>query len=156
EGPQVLPHERATRAEVLKALASAEVAHFSCHGAPDWADPLRSGLLMAQDEMLTVADLFGLHLDGARLATLSACETGAIGVRLPDEVVGLPAALLQVGFGGVVASLWSVSDASTAMLMERFYRLWRDEGLAPVFALREAQRWLRDTTNREKAEYFGR
>jgi CHAT domain-containing protein len=41
------------------------------------------------------------------------------------------------------------------MLMERFYRLWRQDGLAPVLALREAQRWLRDTTNREKAAYFG-
>ena len=36
-----------------------------------------------------------------------------------------------------------------------FYRQWREEGLAPTLALREAQRWLRDTTNREKAVYFG-
>ena len=28
--------------------------------------------------------------------------------------------------------------------------------LEPALALREAQRWLRDTTNREKADYFKR
>lgn len=39
------------------------------------------------------------------------------------------------------------------MLMERFYRLWRVEKLEPADALRQAQRWLRDTTNGEKAEY---
>jgi CHAT domain-containing protein len=40
--------------------------------------------------------------------------------------------------------------------MERFYRLWREDGLEPALALREAQIWLRDSTNREKAEYFRR
>lgn len=42
------------------------------------------------------------------------------------------------------------------MLMERFYRLWQQEGLPPAVALRQAQCWLRDTTNREKADYFRR
>ena len=66
----------------------------------------------------------------------------------------MPTGLVQAGVAGVVASLWSVSDQSTAMLMERFYRLWKEDGLTPAEALRQAQRWLRDTTNREKAEYF--
>lgn len=42
------------------------------------------------------------------------------------------------------------------MLMERFYCLWREDGLAPAEALRRAQRWLRDSSNHEKAEYFQR
>jgi len=71
-------------------------------------------------------------------------------------VVALPSAFTQAGFAGVVASLWSVADASTAMLMERFYRLWREDGLAPAQALRQAQQWMRDSTNREKAAYFRR
>ena len=56
----------------------------------------------------------------------------------------------------MVASLWAVNDLSTAMLIERFYRLWRVEGLAPVEALRSAQRWLRDASNREMVDYFNR
>ena len=40
------------------------------------------------------------------------------------------------------------------MLMEHFYSTWRECKLQPAEALRTAQRWLRDTTNREKAEYF--
>jgi CHAT domain-containing protein len=88
--------------------------------------------------------------------TLSACETGIVGTDLPDEVVALPSALLQTGFGGVAASLWSVADISTAMLMEHFYRRSRVDGLPPARALRAAQQWLRDTPNGEKAEYFKR
>jgi len=47
-----------------------------------------------------------------------------------------------------------VADVSTAMLMVRFYQYWREEGLEPGYALRAAQRWVRDTTNQEKADYF--
>jgi len=151
-----LRREQATRTAVLTALPQAQVVHLSCHGATDWAEPLASGVVMAGDEMLTMRDLLDMRLPAARLATLSACETGIVGTELPDEVVALPTALAQAGFAGVAASLWSVADASTAMLMERFYRLWREDGLAPASALRGAQIWLRDTTNREKAEYFKR
>jgi CHAT domain len=54
----------------------------------------------------------------------SACETASIGTELPDQVV-LPAGLLQAGVAGVVASLWAVPDATTAVLMARFHALWR-------------------------------
>jgi len=37
------------------------------------------GLFFANDEILTIKDLFELHLAGARLAALFACETGLPG-----------------------------------------------------------------------------
>ena len=41
------------------------------------------------------------------------------------------------------------------MLLVRFYHLWRGEKqLEPHQALRQAQQWLRDTTNGEKMEFF--
>ena len=160
-GVVILDRERATRQAVLAALPKADVVHFSCHGSNDWQSPLDSSLLMADDAngknvMLTVRDLLESEQIGGRLAILSACETGIVGTKLPDEVVALPTALMQAGYGGVVASLWSVSDISTAMLMEQFYRRWREDRLAPAQALRAAQQWIRDTTNQEKAEYFKR
>ncbi len=137
-------------------VAATEVVHLSFHGGVDWAEPARSGLLMAHDEVLTVEDLFALRLNGARLASLSACESGVPAHKVPDESVSLPSALLLAGFGGVVGSLWSVDDVSTAMLMARFYELWREAGKRPAEALRDAKRWLRDTTNGEKAAYYDR
>lgn len=153
---KIFRHNECKRDAILKALLEAQVAHFSCHGGSDWANPLQSSLLMANDELLTVQDIFSLRFKGARLAVLSACETGIIGTQLPDEVVMLPTAFMQAGFAGVVASLWAVPDLSTAMLMEHFYHLWRKEVQQPCIALRNAQQWLRDTTNQEKGEYFKR
>ena len=152
--PTLLRREEAAEAAVLSALPAADVVHLSCHGSNNWDNPLDSGLLMAHDELLTVRDVLALRLAPKRLISLSACETGLVGTALPDEVVMLPSALLQAGFAGAVASLWSVADVSTAMLMARFYTAWREEGLEPVQALRVAERWVRDTTNREKAAYF--
>jgi CHAT domain-containing protein len=38
-------------------------------------------------------------------------------------------------------------------LLLRFYEIWRDAGVMPVEALRQAQLWVRDTTNKEKADF---
>ena len=150
----VLPGAQATRQSVLDQFPHLPIYHFSTHGWAGWDEPLQGGLLLAGGETLTLGDILDLRLAGARLAVLSACETGIPGTKTPDEVVSLPTGLVQAGVAGVVASLWAVNDLSTAMLMERFYRLWRAEGLAPAAALRQAQIWLRDSSNREKAAYF--
>jgi CHAT domain-containing protein len=149
-----LAGEQATRERVREALIHAHVVHFSCHGAMNWNEPLQSGLLMAHDGLLTVQDVFDSQLSTARLAALSACETGIVSSQLPDEVVMLPSALMQAGFLGVISTLWSVDAVSTAILMERFYYYWQRELLPPADALLCAQQWVRDTTNNEKQFYY--
>lgn len=150
----VLKHEQATRDAVLAALPSHDVLHFSCHGYANFANPLDSGLLMANDEVLSLRDFFNTDLQGVRLAILSACETGLPGIELLDEVVSLPTGLLQAGVAGVVGSLWSVADLSTMLLLVRFYDFWQNDGLTAPQALHCAQQWVRDTTNGEKKTYF--
>ncbi|MEK8019446.1 MAG: CHAT domain-containing protein, partial [Candidatus Parabeggiatoa sp.] len=157
--PHIFKHEAATRQAILDNLADYTVLHFSCHGSANLNKPLESALIMANNEPLTVKDFLDLRLNGVRLATLSACETGIPGMDLPDEVVNLPAGLLQSGVAGVVASLWSVSDRSTALLMTKFYHtvttLWQEQGtqasIAP--ALQAAQCWLRDATKEELEQW---
>lgn len=154
---QIVQTEAATRSAVLSALPQHSVLHFCCHGSANFNAPLDSGLMMAHDELLSLRDLLELQLQGIRLAILSACETGIPGTDLPDEVISLPTGLLQAGVAGIAASLWSINDISTMMLMARFYDLWRKEpGLEPPEALRQAQQWVRDTTNRDKVSYFQR
>ncbi len=152
---RVFRHEQAACGAVLNALNESTVLHFSCHGSADFLEPLNSGLLMANGERLTLKMMLALRLNSIRLAVLSACETGIPDFRkLPDEVVSLSAGMLQAGMGGVMASLWSVYDSSTMMLMAYFYELWQKQGMEPPEALRQAQIWMRDTTNREKQQYF--
>jgi CHAT domain-containing protein len=151
---KVLAGEAATAQAVRDQVSHYPVLHFSCHGVAGFRRPLEGGLTMAHDEMLTLRDILSLRLENARLAVLSACETGIPGTELLDEVISLPTGLAQAGIPGVVASLWSVSDLSTMMLLARFYALWQGERQSPAEALRQAQHWVRDTTNGEKAAYF--
>lgn len=141
---QELRHKHATREAVLSALSNHSVFHFSCHGTVNWIEPLKSGLIMAGGELLTIQDFFDLQLQDIRLAVLSACETGLPGIKLPDEVVNLPAALIQAGISGVVSSLWPVTDLSTMLLLSKFYALWLNQDFEPAEALTRAQKWLRD------------
>jgi CHAT domain-containing protein len=147
---RVLSHEAATHQALLAEMKNYPVLHFSCHGLAQLMDPLSSGLVMAHDEMLSLRDLLDLRPQSTRLAVLSACETGLPGAELPDEVVSLPAGLLQAGAAGVIASLWSVSDISTAILMVRCYEQWRKKKKEPMEALRLAQQWLTSTADKMK------
>jgi hypothetical protein len=115
----VLARGAATRQHVLNRLPDFPVYHFSTHGWAGWSEPLQGGVLLAGGAALTLGDILDLRLQGARLAVLSACETGIPGTKTPDEVVSIPTSLVQAGVAGVVASLWAVNDLSTAMLMER-------------------------------------
>lgn len=53
--------------------------------------------------------------------------------------MGLAGVALQVGVKSAVASLWSVRDKSTALLVEEFYRNLQKPGTTKVEALRQAQ-----------------
>ena len=137
-----------------------DVVSLYCHGKAQLEDPLRSGLLL-NDGTFVLADFFELNLadsntGGIRLALLAACETGLPGIELTDEAIGLPVGLMQAGVAAVIAPLWIVDDEGTSLLMQKFFALWHDSPLEPDEALRQAQIWLRDSTNGEiEAEVDG-
>ena len=114
-----------------------------------------SGVQLGGRRQLTAGDLLEApSLGGPRLAFLSACEATSFGGgRTAGNWNGLPAALLHLGAGGVVSSLWPSDSLATALLAARFYDLHRVDGLAPVQALQQAQIWLRDATRDSLKEY---
>ncbi|MFE1318038.1 CHAT domain-containing protein [Kitasatospora phosalacinea] len=124
-GAEVLLGERAGRAAVVAALRTGEVAHFACHAYSDPAVPMASGILLPRVDgqgPLTLADLSGLDLPAARLAYLSACETGRTRLGLADEAVHLAAGFQLAGFPQVIATLWTVSDRIAARIARETYR----------------------------------
>ncbi|HET9227048.1 MAG TPA: CHAT domain-containing protein, partial [Thermoanaerobaculia bacterium] len=129
--------------ERAKSLGTnARLVHFACHGLIDERFPLNSALaLTAEGEengLLQAWEIFeSVRLD-ADLVTLSACDT-ALGREMGGEgLVGLTRAFQYAGARSVLASLWSVSDASTARFMKSFYRHLRG-GSTKDEALRAAQ-----------------
>jgi CHAT domain-containing protein len=89
--------------------------------------------------LLSAEEVAHLDLRGTDLVVLSACDTGLGKVASGEGVLGLQRAFQSAGARATVASLWSVSDPATIVLMEEFYRqLWQKEQ-PPVRALHQAQ-----------------
>ncbi len=151
-----LDRSSATPEVVLAGLKGKSYWHFASHGLFDWDDARQSGLMMKDRQLLTVGALMDARgtLGSPRLVVLSACETGLYDTsRNPDEFVGLPAAFLELGAGGVIGSLWQVDDLATALLMARFYELHIGGGLARAAALKQAKTWLRTAARQELIAY---
>lgn len=140
----------------LRQQEHGSVLHLAAHGLVDERFPMESAIALtlpgtevdltrqdpATDGYLRVWELFeGLTFE-FDLVTLSACET-ALGKDVAGEgVLGLSRAFHYAGARSVLMTLWGVSDASTAVFMERFYRRLR-AGDPKDVALQKAQRALR-------------
>jgi CHAT domain-containing protein len=135
----------ATAATAKQLAEGYEELLLSCHGRFDTNSPENSEFRLHGADRLRVADVLALKLDQVRLVVASACETGLTDVHDPgDEYVGLPGAFLAAGARCAIASLWSVEQVATGLLIDRFHRELHEGGLPPTAALRAAQLWLRD------------
>jgi CHAT domain-containing protein/Flp pilus assembly protein TadD len=115
------------------------MAHFATHGHLEEQDINECYLIFARGEKLKLGDVYGLAGKyPAQLTVLSACET-ALGQEWPgNEVAHLANGFVEAGSTTIIASLWQVSDASTAALMEEFYRqLKAGKGIAEAKRLAE-------------------
>ena len=142
---RVLLGEAATRAALLDGLHRCTALHFAGHGFASDA-PLSGGLVLAQDELLTVRDVLESDISSLELAVLA---TGDVARPSGDRVaeMTLPAALMQAGVATVIAPQWSLTDYGAPRIMTRFYELLA-EGFEPWEALRQAQREFRDARGR--------
>jgi len=141
--------EAATEARAKTEMPQARLLHFACHGLLDARFPLDSALALSpggggDNGLLQAWEVIERVRLDADLVTLSACETGLGREMAGEGLVGLVRAFQYAGARTVLASLWEVSDRSTARLMERFYAGLRS-GLTKDEALRAAQAELRKT-----------
>ena len=142
---EIYLRENATEENVKKSnLEKFNYLHFATHGLIDEDKPDLSSLVLtkgpnsAEDGFLQSAEIFNLNLN-ADLVVLSACQTGLGKMVRGEGIVGLTRAFMYAGTSSVLVSLWSVSDLSTANLMEEFYRNLIKNKLSKTDALRKAQ-----------------
>jgi CHAT domain-containing protein len=124
-----------------------------------WDDPmLRSVVVLTganrsvpqeQDAgYFTAREASRLQLDGTRLVTLSACESGKGAIELGEGVYGLRRALAVAGAESTLLSLWKVDDRATRELMDSFYS-GLEQGASPEQALLAAQQRMRSHERRD-------
>jgi CHAT domain-containing protein len=142
----LLGGDSATRDTFVASAQTASVIHYAGHAVFNDARPERSYLVLAGADtagQLTAEAVRGLRLGGVRLVVLSACRTLRAREGRSGGFAGLSGALLSAEAGGVVGSLWQVSDELTAPLMKEFHARYQTPGNPgfgnPARALRDAQ-----------------
>jgi CHAT domain-containing protein len=130
---------------IARDMKSYRVIHIATHGLLNAERPQFSGVVLSLvgnktgDGFLRTDEIFNLKM-GSPLVMLSACETGLGKERKGEGVIGLTRAFMYAGAPTVGVSLWSVNDASTALLMADFYkRMLTGAGVPPAEAMRGAQ-----------------
>ena len=114
----------ATSARVTEEMNTHSWVHFACHGIQD-REPLKSGLHL-YDSRLELLEMMKQRIPDADHSFLAACQTGTGDEHLADEAVHIAAGMLAVGYRGVVATLWSISDHHSPEIAQGFYQYLLD------------------------------
>ncbi|NJM99603.1 MAG: CHAT domain-containing protein [Phormidesmis sp. RL_2_1] len=148
---KVLLNEAFSVSALKAALAEKDyrILHMATHGTFGF-DPTDNYLVAGAkseagdfNETLTISDLDALirEVSGPtrepiELLTLTACET-AIGDN--RSTLGLAGVAIRAGVRSAIATLWSVSDSSSADLISQFYDNLQSPDMTKAEALRQAQ-----------------
>jgi CHAT domain-containing protein len=120
-GASCILDQDATTTLLQVAGATSPIVHIAAHGLFRLDAPNFSHIKLA-DRQLSAIEVFNLDLSSCTLVTLSACETGRGIVGGVDEVIGLGRGFLYAGAASLMTTLWKVDDASSAELMEMYYK----------------------------------
>ncbi|MBD2328080.1 tetratricopeptide repeat protein [Alkalinema sp. FACHB-956] len=119
------------------------ILHLATHGAFKPGRPEDSYLVPGRGQNLTtelIDQLGNYGLSKIHLVVLSACQT-AVGDRASDgmEIPGISYFFLKNDVKSVMASLWNVNDASTALMMQQFYKHLAN-GMTKAQAIQQVQK----------------
>ena len=155
----------ATKDHLMSEMEKADVIHLALHSIVDERNPLFSKLILAKesssagdeesDGALQTYELYGLKFLRARLAVLSACQTGAERYYRGEGMVSIARPFIAIGVPLIVASLWPIESESTARLMVDFHK-YRKQGVdTTAESLRRAQlKMLADATGSFSHPYY--
>jgi CHAT domain-containing protein len=149
-------HQDATPDRVIETCReqSFGAIHFGCHGGFESNDPDLAGLYL--NGTLTVQKILTqLRFQNAPLVTLGACQTGIVDQQQGGDLTGLTQALFVAGADSIVASLWSVDDASTKALFAEFYKKRQEGNLTEAEALQYAIGEVQKDPRWEDPYYWG-
>ncbi len=139
----VYKHQEATKAAFMEQLANHDIIHLAMHAFVDTEEPNYSKLIFTPkgdtltDSYLHNFELYNMSIP-ARMAVLSACNTGNGELAGGEGVMSLARAFTYAGTESVVMSHWRVDDKAGSLIMKDFYKFLAD-GLGKDEALRKAK-----------------
>ncbi|MDD5572116.1 MAG: CHAT domain-containing protein, partial [Bacteroidales bacterium] len=144
---KILLQGDATKKAVLANQGGYNILHFATHGILDYNNFEKSYLVLAKDATtgddgkFKIDDIYGIsNLDKCEMVTLSACETAVTFETSQGWPITTASAFLEIGVPTVIATLWSVDDKATGLLMKKFYENMKT--MNKLEALQAAQKSL--------------
>ena len=131
------------RDDLRTQFESANIIHVAAHCVSDLISPMKSWIDLGWTR-IEAGELASWNLSKVECLVLAACDTGNVGVSLPNEIFGFVGASLKAGVADVVASSFPVPSESTLHLMDAMHQAL-SRGLHVSDALRAAQQdvWSR-------------
>ncbi|MEM7792898.1 MAG: CHAT domain-containing protein [Cyanobacteria bacterium P01_C01_bin.118] len=139
----VLLNETFTESALTDAISQTPfpVVHLATHG--QFSSNPEETFILAWDNPIQINTLNRLlrnseqsRQDAIELLVLSACET-ATGDK--QAALGLAGVAVRAGARSTLASLWTIDDETSAVLMQQFYRVLTSNPTTKASALRQAQ-----------------
>jgi CHAT domain-containing protein len=119
------------------------IVHIASHGY--FSGEVEKSFLLTFDDKLTmdrltqVVEPFRFRERPLELLTLSACETAAGDER---AALGLAGVAIKAGARSALATLWTVNDEASAVLVTEFYQQLHGTSASRAIALQRAQKKL--------------
>ena len=151
----ILLNQEFTSAAFQKEINSVSfpVVHLATHG--QFSSNAEETFILTWDGRLNVKQLDRLlrvrdqsQPNAIELLVLSACQTATGDKR---AALGLAGVAVRAGARSTIASLWSIDDESTAVLMSQFYRELARTTVSKAEALRQAQLTLLQNPRYQRA-----
>ncbi len=121
-----------------------DILHLAMHTIINDSLPMLSKLVFSKpnrkstdDGFLNAYEIYNMKLN-ARLAVLSACETGSGKLQRGEGVMSMARGFIYAGCPSIVMTLWQVEDKSGVKIMEDFYK-YLSKGKQKDVALRMAK-----------------
>ena len=141
-GGRMLQNGQFTLSNMQKGLEQTpySIVHIASHGQFD-SDSEKTFLLtyegkLSMDKLEQFLRLSKFRSEAVELLTLSACQTAAGDDR---AALGLAGVAIKAGARSALATLWTVNDPASALMVSDFYRHLHSPGVSKAKALQQAQ-----------------
>jgi len=118
---------QATEEAFKKEAGNYGILHLAMHTMMNDSIPMYSKLIFTSstdsinDGFLNTQEIYNMKLN-AKIAVLSACNTGSGKMQTGEGVMSMARAFLYAGCPSILMTLWEVEDKSSAQLVLDFYR----------------------------------
>ncbi|OYQ66125.1 hypothetical protein B9G53_05270 [Pseudanabaena sp. SR411] len=134
-----LIEEQFSRKAIESKFKNHNILHLATHAEFNVGSPDQSFIIFGNGDKIRLNEITDWQIPNIDLIILSACQTGVGKLGSGVEILGFGYQVQKAGAKQAIASLWSVKDDETGVLMSAFYAELRKGDVTVTEALRRAQ-----------------